>query len=43
MCDLGIRFYLSSNIKNSLKSHYLDVKTLRFCHHVCNVVLDVIT
>ena len=37
-----VRFYLSYDIKMSLKSHFCR-KALQFCHYVRNVVMDVIT
>ena len=38
----NVRFYLSYDIKITLKSHFWR-KTLEFCHYVRNVVMDVIT
>ena len=39
--SLNIRFYLSYDIKSTLKSHCCR-KTLLLCHYVRNVVMDVI-
>ena len=38
----NVRFYLSYDIKNTLNL-ISDVKTLKFCHYVRIVVMDVIT
>ena len=38
----NVRFYLSYDIKDTLKSHFCR-KTLYFYHNVRNVVMDVIT
>ena len=37
-----VGFYLSYAITITLKSHFF-VKTLSFCHYVCNVVMNFIT
>ena len=38
----NVRFYLSYDIKITLKSHFLHKKRLEFCHYVSNIVMDVI-
>ena len=39
--EQNVRFYLSYDIKITLKSHFWR-KMLKFCHYVHNVVMDVI-
>ena len=39
---MNVRFFLSYDIKITLKSHFCR-KTLKFCRYVHNVVMDVIT
>ena len=39
---MNVRFYLSYDIKITLKSHF-GRKTLLLCHYICNVVMDIIT
>ena len=39
---MNVRFYLLYDIKITLESHFCH-KMLKFCHHVGNIVMDVIT
>ena len=40
---MNVIFYLSYDIKITLKSHFWRKKGYNFCHYVRNVVKDVIT
>ena len=40
--DTNNRFYLSYDIKITLKSHFLR-KKLKYCHYVRNGIMDVIS
>ena len=40
---MNARFFLSYNIKNTLKSHFWRKNVLIFCHSERNVAMDVIT
>ena len=38
----NVRFYLSYDIKITLKYHFLRIKELQFCHYIHNGIMDVI-
>ena len=40
---MHVIFYLFYDIKVTLKSHFCVKKTLKFCHYVRTVVMDVMT
>ena len=41
--SMNVRFYLSYDIKITLKSHFCQKIRYKFCHYVRNVVMDAIT